>query len=156
LGGLATFRFVTLPFRIYNGGEVLLFAIAPWSLYALRKAVGVRAVAAFAICLAAGLLLFMAKLTGLVVFAVNVLAISLFEVTHRRCFRSPLLAIWAGAAIIVMAFLAFWIARGGVPAGGNGFVVTWPSVLFPITAVAFSGVSAVDLMTWLVMHPDAP
>jgi hypothetical protein len=34
--GLVTFRYVTLPFRVYHGGELLLFAVSPWSLYALR------------------------------------------------------------------------------------------------------------------------
>src|SRR5262249_7737999 len=37
--GLVTFRYVTVPFLIYNGGEVLLFAVAPWSLYALQSVV---------------------------------------------------------------------------------------------------------------------
>src|SRR5262249_48534278 len=37
--GLCTFPYVTLPFQTYNGGELLLFAVAPWSLHAMRWAV---------------------------------------------------------------------------------------------------------------------
>src|SRR4029453_16805079 len=38
LVGLNTFSYVTLSFRMYHGGEVLLFAVAPWSLHVMRLA----------------------------------------------------------------------------------------------------------------------
>src|SRR5262249_40062052 len=37
--GLSTFVYVTLPFRLYHGGELLLFAAAPWSLYVMQWAI---------------------------------------------------------------------------------------------------------------------
>ena len=72
--GLVSFRYVTAPFRVYNGGEVLLFAVLPWSLYALRWAADKPPAACFAISVLSAAMLFFAKLTGLIAFAANVVA----------------------------------------------------------------------------------
>jgi hypothetical protein len=146
LFGLVTFRYVTLPFEMYPGGEVLLFAVAPWCLYWLRYAVDKPAIACFAISLLSAALLFFAKLTGLVVFAANVVAISLLEIARQRRLSVSVLAMLAAAAVAALCFVVFWLARGKVPASGGRLSLTWPAILFPVSAAAFSGFSALDFL----------
>jgi hypothetical protein len=146
LSGLVTFRYVTLSFEMYHGGEVLLFAVAPWCLYWLRYAVDKPAIACFVISLLPAALLFFAKLTGLVVFAANVVAISLLEIARQRRLSASVLAMLAAAAVAALCFVVFWLARGSVPGRGGGLSLTWPAILFPVSAVAFSGTSALELL----------
>jgi hypothetical protein len=152
--GLVTFRHVTLAFQNYNGGEALLFAVAPWSLYALRWAVDRSAIVCLAISLLAAALLFFAKLTGLVVFVANVLAISLVEAVRQRRVTASMLAMWVASASGAMLFMAFWHARGEVPAGGSQFAFTWPGIWFPLAGATLSGVSGLDLLSWLSSSPS--
>jgi hypothetical protein len=156
LAGLVTFRYATLPFRIYNGGEVLLFAAAPWCVYWLRYAIDGRPAACFAISLLLAVLLFLAKLTGVVVFASNVLAIALSKMARERRLTSSLFAMLAASGIAAILFLLFWIGRGEVPAGGSGFAVSWPAIWFPVASAVFSGVATFDLLSWLFLNPSAP
>jgi hypothetical protein len=154
--GLVTFRYVTLPFRIYDGGEVLLFAVSPWFLYMLQWVVDKPPATCFAISVLSAALLFFAKLTGLVVFAASIVAISLVEILKGRRITSSLLAIWAGCAVAAFLFFILWLTRGTVPASGSGFNLTWPAIWFPFAGAAFSGISAIDLLSWLLVHPPAP
>ena len=156
LSGLVTFHYTTLPFRAYNGGEVLLFAAAPWCLYWLRYAVDRRPSVCFAISLLLAALLFIAKLTGLVAFTANVLAIGLLEAMRQRRLTSSLLAMLAASGVGVILFLFFWVARGEVPAGGSELAITWPAIWFPVAGAVFSGVSALDLLASLLQHSSVP
>jgi hypothetical protein len=157
LCGLVAFRYGTFPFQMYQGGEVLLLAAAPWCLYWLRQAIDRRPIACFAISLLCFTLLFIAKLTGLVVFAANVLAISLAELTRQRRVTSSMLALWAASGFGAIFFLVFWHAHGGgVPADGTEFAVTLPAIWFPVAAAAFSGVSGVELLDFLYHQRSAP
>jgi hypothetical protein len=156
LCGLVAFRYGTFPFQMYQGGEVLLFAAAPWCLYWLRQAIDRRPIACFAISLLCVTLLFIAKLTGLVVFAANVLAISLLELTRQRRVTSSMLALWAASGFGAIFFLVFWHAHGGVPANGTEFAVTLLAIWYPVAAAAFSGVSGVELLDFLYHQRSAP
>ncbi len=149
--GLVTFPYATLPFQRYTGGEVLLFAAAPWSLYAMLWAVGKPPVLCLAISLLSVALLFFAKLTGLVVFATNVLAISFLDVVSKRRLSSSIIAMWVASAIGAFCFLMFWLARGTVPASGSEFAFTWSAIWFSVSGVAFSGISGINL-SWLFGH----
>jgi hypothetical protein len=156
LFGLVTFRYATLPFRIYNGGEVLLFAVAPWSLYWLRTSVNKTAAVCFAISLLSAVLLFVAKLTGMVVFVANVLAISMLEVMRQRRLTSSVAFMWIASGIGTLCFLVFWLSRGGVPAGGSEFAVSWGAIWSSVSGAAFSGFSVQDLGRWLLLHRSSP
>ena len=154
LSGLVSFRYVTLPFQMYHGGEVLLFATAPWCFYWMRYAVHKPATTCFAISLVSAALLFVAKLTGLVVFAANVLGLALFEVVQQRRLSASVLAMLTAAAVAALCFLVFWAARSSVPARGAEFSITWPAILFPLAGAAFSGVSALQLVIGKLSLPD--
>ena len=150
--GLVTFPYATLPFQRYTGGEVLLFAAAPWSLYAMRWAIGKPPVLCLAISLLSAALLFFAKLTGLVVFAANVLATSLLDVVSQRRLSSSILAMWVASAIGAFCFLGFWVARGRVPASGSEFAFTWFAIWFSVSGVAFSGISGINVLNSVLAH----
>jgi hypothetical protein len=159
LSSLATFRYATLSFQTYHGGEILLFAVVPWCLYWQRSAVLKPPIACFAISLLLAALLFVAKLVGLIVFAANVLAISLYEIVRQRRLSASVLAMLAAAAVATLCFVVFWLAHGAagtitVPAltavvlsAGSGETSSWPVILFPLSGAVFSGFSVLDLLT---------
>ena len=159
LSSLVTFRYATLSFQMYHGGEILLFAVVPWCLYWQLYAVLKPPIASFTISLLLAALLFVAKLVGLIVFAANVLAISLFEIVRQRRVSAAVLATLAAAAVAALCFVVFWLARGAagtitVPAltavalsAGSGEPFSWPVILFPLSGAVFSGFSALDLLT---------
>src|SRR5262249_55027487 len=101
--GLNTFQYVTYPFRVYTGGEVLLFAAAPWSLYAMRWAANKPPILCLAISLLSVALLFFAKLTALIVFATNVMAISLLALVSQRRLSSSTITMWVASAIAALS-----------------------------------------------------
>lgn len=154
--GLVTFRYTTLAFRIYNGGETLLFAAAPWCFLWLRDAAERSPLACFTISLLAAIVLFFAKLTGLIVFAADVVAIGLFQIVQQRRITKAAIAMATAAAVAALLLFAFWLARGRVPAQGDALSITGPALLMPLAATAFSGVSGLNLLDWLLMRPSAP
>jgi hypothetical protein len=151
--GLNTFCYVTLPFRIYDGGELLLFAAAPWSLHAMRRAANKPPILCFAISLLSVTLLFFMKLTGLIVFATNVVAISLLVLISQRRLSSSIIAMWAASAIGALCFTMFWIARGPVAASGSTFTFSWFPIWFSAAGATFSGISGLDFLGWFLGHP---
>jgi hypothetical protein len=154
VSGLATFRYATLAFRIYHGGEVLQFAVAPWSLYALRQALNKPPAACLVISLLTAGVLFFAKLSGLIVFAANVLAITLLDVMRERRVRSSTVAMWVASAMGSLLFHELWVARGEVVTSGS-YTVSWDAIWLPITGAVLTGFSGFDLWNWLFQHSSA-
>jgi hypothetical protein len=143
--GLVTFHYVTFPFRVYYGGELLLFAVSPWSLYALRWVADKPPAFCLAISVLSAALLFFAKLSGLVVFAANVAAISLLVVVTRRRLTSSLVAIWVGSGIAALLFLTLWLPRGEVAASVSGFAWLFFAKLTALVVFA-ANVAAISLL----------
>jgi len=153
--GLATFVFTTRPFRVYVGGEELLFAAAPWSFYVMRGASDKRAIICFAVSLMSAALLSVAKLTGLIVFATNVVAISLLTFVNQRRLNFSIIAMWVASAIGAICFIMFWAARGSTPANGTTFAFNWFPIWFAVASVASSGVTGFEFFRSLLRHPVA-
>lgn len=154
--GLVTFHYAVWSFRFYNGGEVLLFAVLPWSLSMLQWAVQKQPAVCFAITVLVAALLFFAKLSGLVAFAATVAAIGLLDVLRRRRITSSLLAMGVGSALAALLLLVFWVARGQTPLSASEYGFTWSTLWYPIAAAVFSGLSLHELLSWLLLHPSAP
>jgi len=155
--GLTTFPYVTQRFLGFWGGELLLFATAPWSLYAMRWSANKPAILCFTISLLSAALLFFAKLTGLIVFATNVVAISLLTIIIQRRLRSSIIAMWAASVIAALCFTIFWLARGPVAADGSAFSFSWLPIWFSVTGVAFSGIYGLALLlghSWLQINSE--
>jgi hypothetical protein len=151
--GLSTFSYTTFQFRTYHGGELLLFAVAPWSLYAMRWAVNKPPMLCFTISLVSATILFFAKLTGIVVFATNVGALSLLALVSQRRLSTSIIAMWLASTVGAICFSMFWLARGSVPASGSAFTFRWFPIWVSITGATFSGLSIVDFLGWFLGHP---
>jgi hypothetical protein len=145
--GLVSFHYTTLAFRNYHGGEILLFAVAPWALYGLQRAVEKPPLICFAISLLSAALLFFAKLTGLLCFGANVLAISLLYVAREARLSASIIAMWAASVTGALLFLLFWPARE-LGAGS----ASWLDIWFPVAGTALAGFSGLDLLKTLLMH----
>jgi hypothetical protein len=154
--GLNTFSYVTNTFRVYNGGEVLLFAAAPWSLWAMRWAANKTPSRCFAVSLLSAALLFLAKDNGLIVFATNVVAISLSALVSQRRLDFSILGMWVASLIAALCFMMFWVARGPVVANGSTFIFNWFAIWFSVAGVAFSGISGLDFLAWFLDHTSIP
>ena len=154
--GLVTFHFAAAPFRFYAGGDVLLFAALPWSLLALLWGIQKSTAICFGITMLTAALLFFAKLSGLIAFAADVGAISAIEILSRRRFTSSLFAMWAGSITAAVLLLIFWVGRGETPITVPVYSLTWPTILFPVAAGAFSGFSLHELLNWVFLNPSTP
>jgi hypothetical protein len=149
--GLNTFPYVTEHFLRYWGGELLLFAIAPWSLYAMLWSTNKPPIICLTISLLSAALLFFAKLTGLVVFATNVGAISLITLVNQRRLDSSIIAMWVASAIAAACLVIFWVGRDPVAAGVlRTMPFSWFPILFSVAGAVFSGIYGVNLF---VGHP---
>src|SRR5262249_16087409 len=156
--GLTTFPYVTNSFRVYAGGELLLFATAPWSLYAMRWSADKSPILCFIISLLSGALLFFAKLTGLLVFAANVVGIILSSLSQRHP-SSSTIGMWVASAIGALCFMTFWVDRGAVPANGSAFAFSWLPIWFSLASLALSGIYGLDLFfghPWLQIKLQWP
>lgn len=154
--GLASFQAHTLTYRIYTGGEHILFALAPWCLLILLQSQDRRPWQIVLACLVAGGALFFAKLTGLVLFAATVLAIALHRVVSSRRVDASVLAYAVGSGLLLWAFKIFWRSHGSTPADGHGFTPSVEAVLFPMAATAFSGLSLPEFLSWVFLNPSRP
>jgi len=160
--GLVTFYYATVPFSVFNGGDVVLFAVLPWSLSALQWAAQKRPAVSFTISVLSATLLFFAKLSGIVVFAAIVAGISVADVLRQQRITFPLLAMWAGSAIAAILYLFSWQSWGLTPATSTSYSFTWLAILFPVDAATFSGFSAIDflqdlnVLIWRTLHLSAP
>jgi hypothetical protein len=142
--GLNTFPYVTQRFLEYWGGELLLFATAPWSLYAMRWSANKSPILCFTTSLLSAVLLFFAKLAGLIVFATNVVAISLIALVNHRRLDSSTIAMWVASAIAALCMM-FWVGRGPVAADMSTIPFSWFPILFSVTGAAFSGIYGLAL-----------
>jgi len=151
---LATFRYSTLPFRMYNGGEILIFAAAPWALLAIWSALGRGFWWSFAAAFGSALLLVVAKLSGLIVFAVMVSGLVVVEWWQRRRITAAQLGLAAGSMVAAILFWWGWISRGENPAGEAVPGAIWAAWLFPPAAAAFGGFTLQDFLARFLLHPD--
>lgn len=157
---VASSRFFNLSFSIYNGGEVLLFASAPWYFLLVWR---LRRLPWWSVAPLAGgaaVLVFM-KLTGLM-FAGE--AIGAAALCGEQAWRSRdtlrRIAV-AGATLIVLAvaFRVVWLAEGGTPASAV-HPLSWARLptygSLAATALLGSSFSFGDFLSYLFLHPGRP
>lgn len=151
---LATFRYSTLPFRMYNGGEILLFSAAPWALLAIWSSLGRGFWWGFGAALGSALVVFIAKLSGIMVLAVTVLGASGAEWWNRRRVTTAMAGLAVGSAAAAALFWWGWLSRGDNPAGQANPAEIWAAWLFPPAAAAFGGFSLQELLARFLVHPE--
>ncbi|MEM9028968.1 MAG: hypothetical protein AAGC70_11425 [Pseudomonadota bacterium] len=152
-------RYFSLPFTIYNGGEVLYFAVAPWFALGVWLAKDFRIIQVPAV-LAGMTILFFAKLTG-IVYAVSILSASVI-VPGRSLFgwRTIRQGLIAGSTIVIFGTVFYWLwqSRGwnAASAGETNFAALPAQIAFSISAIFSSSFSMGDLASYVFLHPSRP
>ncbi|HEY4361167.1 MAG TPA: hypothetical protein VGN17_09370 [Bryobacteraceae bacterium] len=153
---LTIFRYSTLPFGIYNGGEILLQGVTPWLILA---GCNVPAGTGFRSAFYAGLALlggFFAKLTGVLVGGAALGAGVIVALTRLRRVTNGMAAGAAGALASAGLLNAVWFSRGITPASGTGWSFGTTRFVFAFAAPWGAGVSWMDMLAWLFLNPQRP
>lgn len=152
-------RFFNIPFSIYNGGEVLIFSVFPWSIYLLLKISPLRWVHAPVIFFILSILFFM-KLTGIMLGLSMLAAICLYpdrKLIGSEAFKDALIIGFA-SSIWLLIFYLNWLSNGWTPASGKlehnvNLFQSIRYLSFELSALAFSSLSLRDLAAWILLHP---
>ncbi|NIR61718.1 MAG: hypothetical protein GWO02_20610, partial [Gammaproteobacteria bacterium] len=155
----ATFRYSTLPFGIYNGGEILLQAALPWlvliSLHVPAGTLWRGAALAFVVVI----LGFFVKLSGLIVSAAALVAACLPVLIERRAPTRGMIGGVLGAFAALAVLYAVWFSQGDTPgtvSGPSASSREWNDLIgyaFYVVGSWTSGMSLFDLLRWLFSHP---
>jgi hypothetical protein len=155
---IACNRFFSLPFGIYNGGEVLLFGVAPWFVLLVWRFRDIRW-SMVPLVFAGIFTVSFAKLSG-VIFASATIVGAIFSPNQpwfgRKMIRNVSAA---GAAIGIFGLLFYyaWLSKGWT-AASSGSELYWSRLLthtaFAITALWTSSLSIGDLASYVFMNPS--
>lgn len=153
-------RHFTLPFGIYNGGEVLLVGVAPWFLvlvWRLRQfgwwTIGPLLVGAAAMVFA--------KLSGLVISgaAIGAAVLSPAGPWFSRDRLGRALVAFVTLALMGTLFYFLWFSRGETPVSPRS-QVAWSAVAsyvtYAVSATASAALSLGDLAAYVFLNPAHP
>jgi hypothetical protein len=147
---IATFRYSTLSFGIYNGGEILLQGITPWLILAGCRAPAMSALrAAGLVCLAIWIAFF-AKLTGVMVASAALFAGAVEALIRLRRITAGMVGGAVGAILALGALYVAWFSRGTTPASGTGWSFRFGDVFFALAAPWGAGISWGDMLAALL------
>jgi len=146
---LATFRYSTIPFGIYNGGEILLQGITPWLILTGCRVPAMSALrAAGLVCLAIWIAFF-AKLTGAMVASAALFVGGVDALIRLRRITAGMVAGAVGAILAFGALYVVWFSRGTTPASGSGWSFRFADVFFALAAPWGAGISWGDMLAAL-------
>jgi hypothetical protein len=153
---LSTFRYSTLPFGIYHGGEILLQGITPWLILAGCHVPVVSALRAASFAGLAILIGFFAKLIGVLVAGAALTAGSVVALIRLRRITIGMVAGASGAILAAGLLYATWFSRGATPASGTGWSFQSSNFILALAAPWGAGVSWMDMLAWLLLNPQWP
>jgi hypothetical protein len=162
VGLIAGTRTLALPFGIYNGGEVLLFGVAPWFLVLLERWRSLTVAQALGIVVAIAVVAFM-KLSG-ILFAYAALAAAVVYDLWPPSIRRLRRPVMAGLIAVVFAagFHLLWLSTGVTAATGSSgnTSLIWadliPRFLQGWAATFFGMLSLGDLARRIFQHHAYP
>jgi hypothetical protein len=156
---IAFARHFALPFGIYNGGEILVFGVAPWFLLAVwrLRRLGWSAILPLIVGLAA---MMFAKLSGLLIAVSAIGAAVLAPVgpwlSRDRIQRAVVATVALGLFGVI--FYIGWFTRGGTPVSSGEPAWPWQYVAGYAAYVTSAAVGAAfsfgDLAAFLFLNPD--
>jgi hypothetical protein len=153
---IATFRYSTLPFGVYNGGEILLQGLTPWLILAGCRIPAMSVLRAAGLAFLAILVAFFAKLTGVMVASAALLAGSVEVLVRLRRITAGMVAGAVGATLGFGVLYAAWFSRGTTPASGTGWSFHISYVLFALGAPWGAGISWTDMLTSVLFNARHP
>ncbi len=154
---VALSRHFSMPFGIYVGGEVLIFAAAPWFLLLVWNLRNLSATAILPV-LAGTAVMFFAKLSGMMVACAAIGAAALCSGDSWFTRRTLLRAVVSGVtiAIVAVVFYVTWYSRGWtavVSAGSFRWTDFASAVVFTIGCNWSAALSLGDLGNLILLHP---
>jgi len=147
---LATFRYSTAPFGVYNGGEVLLQGVTPWIFLIGCRLPAETAVRAGIFAFLAIWIAFFAKLTGIIVASAALFAGSVEALFRLRRLTAGMIAGAVGAVAAVAGLYFVWFRHGTNPANGSGVSLHPVDAFFSLAAPWGAGVSWGDMLAALM------
>jgi len=156
---IGTFRYSTLPFGIYNGGEILLQAATPWIILGTLKVPRLPLVPAGLLSGALVVVAFLMKETGLIVVGSGLIAGGLVALRRSHRIMPGMLGGAIGALVAVGAVYELFLSRGWTPVSTQQLPPSsqWSffldGVMFSVVAPWTAGFSWTDLLAWIFLHP---
>jgi hypothetical protein len=149
-------RYSTLPFGIYDGGEILLQAATPWLVLTAYRVPETDAVRAALLAAGAVFLAFLAKLTGLIVVAAALVAGGMVGLTFGRRITHGMIGGALGAlAAFAILYVAF-LSRGWTAVAVTNWSLPFSSIAFASLVPWVAGMSWTELMAWIFLNPGRP
>lgn len=158
---VACTRHFALPFGVYNGGEVLLFGIAPWFLMLVWRLRELRWTVVLPLVAGAAVMTF-AKLSGILIAACAIGAVAgspgrwFSKETIRRGFVAAVTILLIG-----VTFYFVWFSRSATPVSDGamqegGWLDILRQVVFTLGATWSAALSFGDLASYIALHPSRP
>src|SRR6202158_3852576 len=146
---IATFRYSTLPFGIYNGGEILLQGITPWLILTGCRVPSLSALRAAGLACLAIWIAFFAKLTGVMVVSAALFVGGVEALIRLRRITAGMVAGAVGAILAFGALYVVWFSRGTTPGSGSGWSFRFADFFFAPAAPCGAGISWGDMLAAL-------
>jgi hypothetical protein len=143
---IATFRYSTIPFGIYSGGEILLQGITPWLILMGCRVPFISALRAGGLACLAIWIAFFAKLTGVMVASAALFAGAVEALVRMRRITAGMVAGAVGAILALGSLYVAWFSRGTTPASGTGWSFRFGDVFFALAAPWGAGISWGDIL----------
>ncbi len=153
---IATFRYSTLPFGVYNGGEILLQGLTPWLILAGCVIPSTSAIRAVVLACLAMLIAFFAKLTGMMVAGAALVAGGVEALISLRRITTGMVAGAVGAVAALGVLYVSWFSHGTTPASGAGWAFRIGDIFFAVGAPWSAGVSWTDMLTSILSNLRHP
>ena len=153
---LETFRYATLPFGIYDGGEILIQAATPWIVLAAFRIPQLDTLNAALLAGGTALLAFLAKLSGLIVAGAAFGAVGMLVLFSTHRINKGLMGGMCGVLIAFATIYVFFISRGWTAADGGGWSLRVNQIATAIVFPWLAGVSWTDFMDWILLNPSHP
>ena len=147
---IATFRYSTLPFGIYNGGEILLQGVTPWLILTGCCVPSMSVLRAAGLACLAVWIAFLAKLTGVMVASAALLTGAVEALVRLRRITAGMAAGAVGASLAFGSLYVAWFSRGTTPASGTGWSFRIGDVFFALAAPWGAGISWGDMLAALL------
>ena len=148
---LGLFRYSTMPFGVYYGGEILIQAATPWFVLTAWRIPEMDAVVAAFVTGIAVLLAFLAKLSGLIVVAAALVAGSMVALAFGRRVTRGMVGGALGALAAVAAVYVGFLSKGPTAASVTSWSLPFRSIAYAFFVPWVAGMSWTDLMTTIFL-----
>jgi hypothetical protein len=148
---IGLFRYSTMTFGVYWGGEVLMQAVTPWLILAARRVPEMDIVRAALLTAGTVFVAFLAKLSGLIVVTAALVAGSIVALTFdRRITRGMIGGALGALAVVAVVYLGF-LSRGPTAASVTNWSLPLRSIAFASLVPWVAGMSWTDLLTTIFL-----